>query len=978
MTTSEGLAKSQIGSSALALRRAVALSLLLVCATSARSQQPAPVPASVSAEQALTGKFDAQVVRIEGRLLDRTHVAGEQILALQESSTMFTATLPALRYDNKLASLPAGSRLQLTGICVAQKDQHGVSPSFRIYLRSSQDIVVLARPPWLTAARALSLAGLLGVLVVAALAWATALRRRVEYQTGLLLHRLQRIAELEERYRLLFENNLAGVCTATLDGCFLDCNGAFARLLGYDSREEVTSQNAADLYLRSEDRQTLITRLRAQGRLTNQEICLRRKDEAPVWVLENVSLVHGDERSGDLIETTVIDVTERKLAEAELQKAKEAAEAASRAKSEFLAMMSNEIRTPMNGIIGMTELALDTPLTPEQHEYLGMVKSSADSLLTVINDILDFSKIEAGRLELETIDVNLHSGLAHTMKTLALRAHEKGLELAYRIRPEVPRNLLGDPGRLRQVVINLVGNAIKFTEEGEVSVGVELESRDQDAVVLHFSVSDTGIGIPADKLQSIFEAFTQSDSSTTRRYGGTGLGLAISARLVHMMGGRIWVESAPGQGSTFHFTVRLGVAAESVSASAPAEPASLHDQPVLVVDDNATNRRMLQEMLANWHMTPILAEGGIAALALLEKALSGGKPFPLVLLDAHMPGMDGFTLAAKVKDNPDLAGTTIMMLTSAGRRGDAARCQELGIAAYLTKPIRQSDLLDAIITVLGKAPSAAKRPSLVTRHSLRESRRGLNILLAEDNAVNRTFALRLLEKRGHAVVLANNGREALTAFENSDRGQFDLILLDVQMPEMDGFEVTAAIREKEKATGRHVPILAITANAMRGDKERCLGAGMDGYVAKPIQTGEFFMAIEQTITSSHGEAEPRAAGREADYLIDRPAILARLDGNTDLLAEVVELFLQECPGLLKHIREAVERSDARAVERSAHALKGAIGNFTSDGPYRLALRLEMLGRGGDLSEIDEVQAALEKEVASLNFALEEMRKEIAA
>jgi len=1061
---------------------------------------PVPMAATVSAEQALTGKFDAQVVRIEGRLLDLTRVDGEHSLILQQGSVGFIAFLSDTKSNHWVTSLPEGSRLQLIGVCVAQGDRKGVAPSFRIYLRSSEDIVVAARPPWLTVARALFLAGLLAILVVAAIAWATALSRRVEGQTGLLLSRLQRIAEVEERYRLLFESNLAGVSTTTLDGRFLECNGALVRLLGSDSREEVTSRNAADLYFYNEDRRTLMTRLQGEGHLTNQEICLRRKDGSPVWVLGNMSLIHSDGRWGDLIVSTVIDVTERKLAaeslqrseaafrllfannplpmwvfdaetlqflevntaairhygysreeflamgikdirptedvpalldemrahppgldeagvwrhrlkdntiidveiishtidwdhrkaelvvainvterkraEAELQRAKEAAEAANRAKSEFLAMMSHEIRTPMNGIIGMTELALDTPLTLEQRDYLSMVKSSADALLVIINDILDFSKIEAGRLEIEEVELNLHDSLAQIMKTLALRAHEKGLELTSLIQPGVPRNLRGDPGRLRQVVVNLVGNAVKFTERGEVGVRVVVESQSEDAVVVHFSVADTGIGISADKVPFIFDAFTQSDSSTTRQYGGTGLGLAISSRLVQMMGGRIWVESVPQKGSTFHFTARLRIA-RGAAASLPIEQFSLHGQPVLVVDDNETNRRLLQDTLTHWQMRPTLAAGALPALSLLEEARCAGEPFPLVLLDARMPGMDGFTLARKVKENPGLAGATIMMLTSAGQRGDAERCRELGIAAYLAKPIRQSDLLDALVTVLGQRPSKAIQPQLITRHSLREGRRQLNVLLAEDNAVNRTVASRLLEKQGHAVVAAPNGREAVAAFKDSN-SNFDLILMDVQMPEMDGFEATAAIRKIEKANGTHTPILAMTANAMRGDRERCLEAGMDGYVAKPIHMEELIMAMERTITADFVEAgNGDAALSESPNLIDRSAVLARLDGNADLLAEMAEMFLQECPRLLEQIRQAIALSDAKAVEQSAHALKGAVSNFTSDGPFQVALRLEMLGRGRDLGGVSEVHTALEREVASLNSALETMRKELA-
>jgi PAS domain S-box-containing protein len=736
-------------------------------------------------------------------------------------------------------------------------------------------------------------------------------------------------------------------------------------------RDEAVGRVLAELIIPARHREAHVQGLRrfldtreAGGMGRRREVTALRRDGREFPVEMTVAALRLGESY--VFNAFVHDITARKQAEAESRSAREAAEAANRAKSEFLANMSHEIRTPMNGILGMTELALDTDLSPEQREYLGAVKSSADALLQVINDILDFSKIEAGHLALDPVEFNPRDSLGEVLKTFALRAHRKGLELACHIHPEVPDRLVGDVGRVRQVIVNLVGNAIKFTERGEVVVRAEAREKTADEVCLHVRVQDTGVGIPADRLGHIFCPFVQADGSTTRRYGGTGLGLSISTRLVEMMGGRLWAESEPGRGSTFHFTARLGRQGRSGSSVLRQKVMALYGTPVLVVEDNATNRDILEEMLRSWGLSPTAVDGREAALAALGRAARSGKPFRLVLLDGTLPQEDGPALVEHVRRQPGDAAV-VLMLASADRMREADLYRRLGVTSHLTKPVNQSDLLETIQAVLGEGTGEDEGVPARGAGAADEVRllRPLRILLAEDNAVNQRVGRVTLEKQGHKVQVAKNGLEALAAL---DEGAFDLVLMDVQMPEMDGLATTAALRAREGVTGRRLPVIAVTAHAMKGDRERCLAAGMDGYVSKPLRPGELDRVIRELVPGGGGGKEGGPV-EAAGPLCDGGDLLARLDGDRALLGEVAGLLRAEGERLLRETREALAAGDVAKLQRSAHTLKGAVAFFVAPAADELLRRLEAMGDDNDLTGGTEVLARLAAEMDRLHAAL---------
>ena len=800
--------------------------------------------------------------------------------------------------------------------------------------------------------------------------------------TSLRLHDGQSaLAASESRNRAITEASLDSIVTIDEDGTILEFNPAAERTFGIPASEAI-GQRASTLLFpeRIRDAQTQALRdLLADtetGSLAerSEAIAVRRTENGSAEFPAEVALIAIHSAGRRMVAAHVRDIGDRKAAETAMRQAKDAAEATSRSKSDFLANMSHEIRTPMNAIIGMTELTLDTPLDNEQREYLGLVKTSANSLLGIINDILDFSKIEAGKLDFEHIDFSLRDCVALAVRTLQQRADEKNLRLTAQVAPTVPDNLIGDPHRLRQVLINLISNGIKFTEHGEVRVlvepGADAGSGDPGKIELAFSVLDTGVGIPPEKQSLIFEAFSQADTSTTRRYGGTGLGLTISAQLVQAMGGRIGVTSTPGEGSTFRFTARFEAGQASPVLD---EQAHLEGLPVLVAVDNSAERATLVELLGQWRMKPVTVSDASGALREQARATADNKPFKVVLISTQLPDIEGFDLAEAIL-SAAAPPPCIVMLAGEGRRGDGARCREMGISAYLPMPIMASDLLNAILLSVepiddntGNSSSADRSP-LITRHSLREQKRQLRILLAEDNVVNQTLALRLLGKLGHQADVASNGKEALDLHA---RNRYDLVLMDVQMPIMGGFDATARIREREAAGAARTPIVAMTAHAMKGDRERCLEAGMDGYLSKPVHAPDLVeVLIQHTGRGDPAPPPPSEPNSISGPVFERQKVLFNLGGDEELLEQLIGMYIEDEPRLFADIEAAVIEGDAEALHNAAHALKGAVSNFCAGRAQTGAMHLERIGREKRMADAPQALETLRTELAALRRAFE--------
>ena len=773
------------------------------------------------------------------------------------------------------------------------------------------------------------------------------------------------ILQQKQYQETLLNNSPVAIVTLDMDRKILSCNPGFEELFGYTA-EEALGANLDELITTKEMRDEAVrnTDLVYSGDSLKTNSQRKRKDGSLADVeIFGVPLKVENKDVGVL--ALYHDITE-------LVKARKKAEEADRAKSEFLANMSHEIRTPMNGIIGMIDLTLDTDLSDEQYDFLKTASESADSLLSLLNDILDFSKIEASQLMLEIIEFDLRNTVESVAQTMANRAESKGLEISTLVEPEVFTSVLGDPGRLRQILVNLVGNAIKFTEHGDVFIHTQLQEELEDQIKVKFSVRDTGIGIAPERQRAVFERFTQADGSTTRKYGGTGLGLAISQQLVEMMGGEIGVESEEGVGSTFWFTACFEKQIEILDENEEIF-CNFSDLNVLIVDDNDTNHLILTHMLESFGCSVTAIFTGGKAVETLLNARLNHRPFQLVLLDMQMPEMDGEETLRAIRSQALLDDLEVIILTSMGQRGDAALLKDIGCAGYLLKPLKQQELFDAVCDVFGqKNQKSGRQPRFITRHTLSErKRRNVRILVAEDNEVNRKVIVTLLKRKSFSVTAVENGRKAV---ETMRTGDYNLILMDVQMPEMDGFEATGVIRQTENES-EHIPIIALTAHALKGDRERCLQAGMDDYLSKPIEPDQLFEMIETWTKAKAADEESELIvetgikepeEKEDQGPLDVQAALVRFSGDTEFFLDMLGDFLESLPEKLVEMQKAADAKDFRLLGVHAHNMKGVSANFNAGELTNLARQLDECCKSGNCQESGQILSDIGESIKKLN------------